>query len=259
MAESSSQSVGPGGFVRTLPSPAPSTTSTTRSTANLPHPRGRPLIPGSAKEDTVRNYVEGQLLYINRRYIKKFAVQNPDDKVTGYKSMGELCKDAEGLVNILWLSATPSLQIPYLLNIAGEFTEWLTHFPPSPTATFSLLRKLDHCFASLLLGRDIETREPLPGFEDGPHSGMSGTDKVRCRSLVEQTRILVVDVMSKEPPQVEEVDEEADYDTPMETESESEGAASRGGAYGEDDDDDGLDMDVAKVYENTLVQLGEPL
>jgi hypothetical protein len=105
MAESS-QSVGPGGFVRTLPSPAPSATSTTRSTASLPHPRGRPLIPGSAKEDKVRSYVEGQLLYINRRYIKKFAVQNPDDKVTGYKSMGELCKDVEGLVNILWLSAT---------------------------------------------------------------------------------------------------------------------------------------------------------
>lgn len=150
------------------------------------------------------------------------------------------------------------MQIPYLLNIAGELTEWLTHFPPSPNATFSLLRKLDHCFASLLLGRDIETKEPLPGFEDGLHGGMSGTDKVRCKSLVEQTRILIVDVMSKEP-QEEDDDEEADYDTPMETESESEGAGSRSSAYGEDDDEDGLDMDVAKVYENTLVQLGEAL
>jgi hypothetical protein len=54
----------------------------------------------------VRTYVEGQLLYISRRYIKKFAVENPDDKVVGYHSMGELCKDVEALVNILWLSAT---------------------------------------------------------------------------------------------------------------------------------------------------------
>jgi hypothetical protein len=105
MAESS-QSVGPGGFIRTLPSPAPSSTSTTRSTTSLPHQRGRPLIPGSAKEDKVRSYVDGQLLYISRRYIKKFSVENPDDKVLGYHSMGELCKDVEGLVNILWLSAT---------------------------------------------------------------------------------------------------------------------------------------------------------
>lgn len=152
------------------------------------------------------------------------------------------------------------MQIPYLLNIAGEFTEWLTHFPPSPPATFSLLRKLDHCFASLLLGRDIATKEPLPGFDDESHGGMSGTDKVRCRSLVEQTRILVVEVMSKEPQGDDDDDDEvADYDTPMETASESEGAASRTGSYGEDDDEDGLDMDVAKVYENTLVQLGEAL
>jgi hypothetical protein len=68
-----------------------------------------------------------------------------------------------------------------------------------------------------------------------------------------------VDVMSNAP-QVEELeDEEPDYDSPMQTDSESEGAASRGGAYGEDDDDDALHMDVARVYENTLIQLGEAL
>lgn len=280
MAESS-QSVGPGGFIRTLPSPAPSATSTTRSATSLPHPRGRPLIPGSAKEDKVRSYVEAQLLYISRRYIKKFSIENPDDEVSGYRSIGELCKDVEALVDILWLSATrgfyslssslavawkltdliASLQIPYLLNMAGEFTEWLTHFPPSPAATFSLLRKLDHCFASLLLGRDIVSKEPLPGFEDATSGAMSGTDKVRCKSIVEQTRLLVVDVMGNQP-RVEELgDEETDYDTSVQTESESEAAASsRSGAFGEDDDDDDpLLMDVARVYENTLVQLGEAL
>jgi hypothetical protein len=155
-----------------------------------------------------------------------------------------------------------SLQIPYLLNIAGNLTEWLTHFYPSPKATFSLLDKLDHCFASLLLGRDIETRESLPGFDDGSGFGMSATDKVRCKSIVEQTRLLVLDVMSNEP-QVEELDEdeETDYDMSMGTESESEGPAlSTKGGYGvEDDDDDDLHMKVARVYENTVIQLGEAL
>ena len=101
-----SQSVGAGGFVRTLPSPPLSSTSTTRSTTTLPHPRCRPLVPGSAKEEKVRNYVEEQLHYINRRYFKKSVVEDTGDTVVGYHSMGELCKDVEELVNILWLSAT---------------------------------------------------------------------------------------------------------------------------------------------------------
>ena len=109
--------------------------------------------------------------------------------------------------------------------------------PPSPKPTFSLLGKLDHCFASLLLGRDINTNEPLPGFEAGPNFGMTATDKVRCKSIVEQTRLLIVDVMRK--PHVEEV---------------------RNGETDNDDDaDDDLLMDVATVYEDTLTQLGDSL
>jgi hypothetical protein len=159
------------------------------------------------------------------------------------------------------MSRTASLQIPYLLNIAGEFTEWLTHFRPSPTATFSLLRKLDHCFASLLSGHDIETNEPLPGFENGSLAGMSGTDKVRCKSLVERTRMLVVEVMSKASQEDEDAEdgEEAAQDTPVETDSEAESGASRNGLYDDDEEDDGLHMNVARVYENTLVQLGQEL
>jgi len=145
-----------------------------------------------------------------------------------------------------------SLQIPYLLNIAGSLTEWVTHFPPSPKPTFSLLGKLDHCFASLLLGRDIATKEPLPGFEAGSNLGMSVTDKIRCKSIVEQTRLLIVEVMSR--PQVEELgDEEMDDDRPVAIESDSEGLGDA------DDDDEDLYMGVATVYENTLVQLGESL
>jgi len=102
---------GSGGFiVPSLPSPAPSSTTTatttTHSSCGLPHPRGHALRPGSGKEDQVRNFVEQRLFHINRRYVKKFALVAPDDEVVGYKSMAELCKDLDGLLNIVWLSGT---------------------------------------------------------------------------------------------------------------------------------------------------------
>jgi hypothetical protein len=141
---------------------------------------------------------------------------------------------------------TASLQIPYLLNIAGSVNTYLPAFPPSPKSTFALLRKLDHAFSSLLRGEDSDTGELLPGFERGMRAGMSKTDMVRCKGLVETTRVLIVDFMNKEPESVEDTDEH-DVETDLE----------------EDDDMDieerKVEMDVARVYEQTIVQLGERL
>ncbi|KAJ4294690.1 hypothetical protein N0V88_004920 [Collariella sp. IMI 366227] len=255
-----------GGFVlHSLPSPAPSSTSTVRSITGLPHPRAHALRPGSAKEDQVRHFVSARLLHISRRFVKKAGIAAPDgddppvnDDVQGYKSMGELCKDLEGLINIVWLSGTPSLQIPYLLNIASEFNTWVTGFPPSPAATFAILEKLDHCFASLLTGEDIDSHELLPGFENGFRAGMSRTDMVRCKSIVEQARVLIVDVMSKEPEEEEEDGAEDEPQTMDEDESGPEGPGRSGRAMW-DEDEERLFMDVARVYENSLVKLGETL
>lgn len=216
------------------------------------------------KEDKVRHFISDRLFQINRRFVKKLgtslAFDNAD--VVGYQSMSELCKDLESLINIIWLSGTPSLQIPYLLNIAGDFNEWVQAFPASPTATFSVLTKLDHCFASLLVGHDIDTNEPLPGFENGPRGGMSRTDMVRCKSTVQQTRILIVNVMSKPDREEEEDDEEAQEGG--ETDTEQSGVDDANGVGGRitgawDEDEERFYMDVARVYENTLVKLGETL
>ncbi|KAK3682844.1 hypothetical protein B0T22DRAFT_295426 [Podospora appendiculata] len=267
---------GAGGFVRpVLPSPAPSNisnnnnnnnnnntnhnNSTSRSSSGLPHPRSHALRPGSAKEDKVRNFVEDRLMHMSRRYVKKYALKQPGDTFAGYASMTELCKDLEGLLDILWLSGTPSLQIPYLLNIANDFNTWFTSFPPAPVATFAALRKLDHCFSSLLSGQDIETKETLPGFENGLRHGMSRTDMVRCKSIVEMTRVLIVDVMTKEREPEDVAEEEDGPWTADDTDIEMANDAEDGEDDGEDDDDDDdedMQMDVARVYENTLVQLG---
>ncbi|KAJ4417253.1 hypothetical protein N0V82_006286 [Gnomoniopsis sp. IMI 355080] len=259
-----------GGFVhqKSLPSPAPSST-TGRSTSGLPHPRSHPLRAGSAKEEKIRIYVENQLMYITRREVKKFQERKPGDDVVGYKNVGELCKDIEALIEILWLSGTPSLQIPYLLNIANEFTEWVTRFPPQPTPMFLVLRKLDFCFASLLSGEDIDTKESLPGFENGIRGVMTKTHMVRCKGIVEQTRTVVVGVMSKQtaPEQKAERDDDEDDEddedlvTEMETDTEADSAAEGRGFVDPnwEDEDDEVYMDVARVYERTLVKLGEVL
>ncbi|KAK8062401.1 hypothetical protein PG997_014498 [Apiospora hydei] len=185
-----------GGFVPpTLPSPAPSTASS-RAAAGLPHPRSKPLVPGSRKEEYARKYAESRLLHISRRYVKKHGIPDPADTVTGYDGFEEVCHDLEEVIFVLWFSGTPSIQVPYLLNIALAFTDYIEAFEPAPTATFQLLKKLDHCFASLLAGKDIRSGETLPGFEQNTRKGMTKTDMVRCKSLAEQTRLLIAVVMS---------------------------------------------------------------
>ncbi|KAI1408319.1 hypothetical protein F5Y13DRAFT_172659 [Hypoxylon sp. FL1857] len=203
---------GGGGFlpdgVTSLPSPAPSTASN-RAAVRLPQPRSKPLVRGSRKEDYARNYVADRLMHISRRYVKKHGIPDPADEVTGYESMDEVCKDLEEVVDVLWFSGTPSLQIPYLLNVALAFNTYLPSFPPSPRPTFALLKKLDHCFASLLIGRDIKSGDPLPGFQ-GNARGFTRTDMVRCKSLADETRMLVAMVMSDEPDVENFVDDEDD-------------------------------------------------
>lgn len=138
-------------------------------------------------------------------------------------------------------------------------------FPAAPKATFQLLGKLDHCFASLLCGQDVETQETLPGFENGLRGGMTTTDMVRCRSLVEQTRVLMVEILSNDRGDYEdeddsndEEDSEDDDDDELGLESTAQGSESLGGATW-DIDEDRLHLDAARIYENTIVQLGNRL
>lgn len=136
---------------------------------------------------------------------------------------------------------------------------------------FLALRKLDFCFASLLSGEDIDTKETLPGFENGIRGVMTRTHMVRCKGIVEQTRTVIVGVMSKqtEPEQQAGRDSDDDNDdddddlvTEMETDTEAEITDSAAEDQGFvdpnwEDEDDEVYMDVARVYERTLVKLGE--
>jgi hypothetical protein len=57
----------------------------------------------------VRRYVEAKIMHVRRRYVKKFGLAEPGDEIVGYKSMAELCRDVEAIVDTLWLSGTRRL------------------------------------------------------------------------------------------------------------------------------------------------------
>jgi hypothetical protein len=125
--------------------------------------------------------------------------------------------------------------------------QYISELAPSPRATFRMLGKLDLAFASLLQGRQIETNEPLPGFERG--NAISSTEKVRMKSIVDRTRVCVVDVIGNF-----EVDDEDDGVEQIETGDEMD----FDDEVGEDVDDVGdHEMGIAKIYEKTISQLGD--
>lgn len=133
----------------------------------------------------------------------------------------------------------------------------ITAFPAAPRPLFRLVGKLDNAFASLLLGRDIDTGDPLPGFNT--NRGVSGTEKVRIKSLVERTRICVVDVMSKgDFEEDEEMLEQKDTATSdMEGDLILDEPADLD--VDEDFEDEDWDMQIARVYDKTLVELGQTM
>lgn len=128
-------------------------------------------------------------------------------------------------------------------------------FSFSPVHTFKLLQKLDLAFSSLLRGVDILTGVMLAGFETG-RARPSTTEKVRMRGLVERTRVAVVEVAGKGGSTVESASEtksQADTeDESMADDSETLEALLDGG-HGR------WEMEVARVYERTIVELGVSL
>ena len=172
--------------------------------------------------------------------------------------MKEACKEISELVSVVWVSGTPSLQVPYLINIALLLSSVITGMPPTPRSLFRLLERLDHAFASLLQGRDVDTGEVLPGFQG--LRGVSGTEKVRVRSLVERTRVSVVEAVKKgefeyEEPEPEETGSDGDR---MDTDTDGE-LVLEGNDDDFGDDEDSWDMQLARVYDRTIVELGDSL
>lgn len=112
---------------------------------------------------------------------------------------------------------------------------------------FRLLAKLDLAFASLILGRDLDSGAPLPMSSSG--RGVSTTEKVRIKGIIQSTRIAVVALMAtdqRQEPEAETLVESSEnLDDDMNLDE-----APMVGQY---------DMDIAKVYDQTLIELGHTL
>ncbi|KAL1622490.1 hypothetical protein SLS54_005056 [Diplodia seriata] len=239
----------------------PPTSSVTSSASRLPHPRSKPLKTGGPKESAFIRYADERVRQMRRRYAKREGGGGGggDNDVKGYGGLKEACRDVDALVDVVWVSGTPSLQIAYLLTLADLVNEYMKGFQPvAPAPLFRSLDKLDLAFASLLQGRDVETGDVLPGFEGG--RGVNATEKVRINSMVHYARSGVVEVMLKYDPEMDDADEE-DEETAEESGVDVD-LGEAAGDYGVDDDGDvegTWDMKTAKVYDRTLVELGDDL
>ncbi|KAH8692409.1 hypothetical protein BGW36DRAFT_387551 [Talaromyces proteolyticus] len=259
-----------GGFIPNLTSPAYSiaTTASTITPSHLPRQRTHPLRPGSNKESSLINHVDAQIRNINRRHAKKFssdidehtdASDGPGAEgggEKGYDSFREVVRDIERVIDVVWVSGTPSLQIPYLISVAGLVSTYLPDFPFTPKPTFRLLRKLDSVFVSLLTGEDAESGAPLSGFE-GRRSVVSMTEKVRIKSIAEACRIAVIEARERE-----EDDDEDEEDEEEDDEMDIDREFDENRNFGVDE---GLtvpgqwEMDIARIYERTIQFLGDEL
>ncbi|KAL8735342.1 MAG: hypothetical protein Q9166_000887 [cf. Caloplaca sp. 2 TL-2023] len=228
---SSSRDQEPGGFLRpTLPSPPASSVNSPRAARLiLPSPRSRPLKSGSSKETDFINHVEKKLLAISRRYENRFSAtlseeENPDIGGRGYKDIGEEMRDLDPVVDVVWISGTHT------------------------------------AFTSLLKGVSVDTAEPLPG-SDTSKSRLSTTEKVRMRGIVERTRVAIVEAAGKDGSL-------ADVSNVSQSRLTDTEDGSNVNMTEDDDDMDVLEdessprrweMDIAKVYERTIVELGVAL
>jgi hypothetical protein len=97
-----------------LPSPPGSAVSDSTSLDSvvgydhqLPQPRRHPLRPGSQKEISLINYLDNQMLSIQRRYGKKFsASDDSNDDAPGYNTIKEVVEDINPLIDVAWVTGT---------------------------------------------------------------------------------------------------------------------------------------------------------
>lgn len=145
-----------------------------------------------------------------------------------------------------------------MLQMANSFNDYLASFPPDLKVTLRLLDTFDRCFYTLITGTSADPSTPLPpAFSI---SQMNMTEKVRLKSMIERTRLHVVkllesgggapDPLTENAKFFGERNEQTDIDTENETEDDGRGSYA---------DDEELEIEVSKVYERCMVQLGEGL
>lgn len=124
-------------------------------------------------------------------------------------------------------------------------------FPPTPKAMFRVINKLDYAFTSLILEHDLDSGTTLPGL--GLGRSVNPTEKVRIKSLAEATRVVVVRAMNSSEFEEEDSDTQDREDQKSDTNADHDMLSEVEDLGGEND------MEIARVYNRTLVELGDSI
>ncbi|KAJ5121147.1 uncharacterized protein N7515_009108 [Penicillium bovifimosum] len=209
-------------------------------TLSLPPQRAQPIPSGSMEETQLRGQISAGIERVTYRKMKSDMGMDAPGTPTSerrYESFKELAADVEGLVDMLWASATPAIQTEALITLAGLTQTSLPAFPFEAQPTLSILHKLDSVFAALCTGTHPVDGLVLPGAQPG-QSLATETQKVRIRSLAERTRYEVFSCLGR-----------------------SSGKVADGDGWDEEDSGDEVDepwmLEATRVYEKCLMLLAE--
>jgi hypothetical protein len=238
--------------------PSIQTAPSVHTAAPLPQPRKHPLPSGGQKETSLIFYLDRALDNVGKRATNRHVQELLPGEVAGYKSFADVVKDLDPLVDVVWVSSTPTLQLPYLISITVAAINCVPMFPPLPRTTLNFFSKLDTAFAALLNGTDPDTSEPLPGFKK--RRGISTTDKVRVKGVVERARSTVTKhLVGDEGEDAPEVNRKADNVDNEDGFVKFEGFENSDDSDVEEEASRRDERDVAHVFEQTVMELGELL
>ncbi|EFR02890.1 hypothetical protein MGYG_05891 [Nannizzia gypsea CBS 118893] len=227
---------------------------------DLPQQRQHAVRPGSSKEANLLAWVEAAVLRINRRHAKKFSgmqtrsepgnerkekeeekgEEREEEDVPGYESFSEVAADIERVLDVLWVSNTPTIQVPYMITLAGLVDSYLRDYAWQARSTFALLDRLDAMLAALLAADEEGERVEGGGGGGGGRKRVSMTERVRIKSLVEGTRVTVFDVRDEAAEADDDDEEDDEVDAAVEAEEAEVGR---------------WEMAAARVYEKSLSRL----
>ncbi|KAL0635876.1 hypothetical protein Q9L58_005119 [Maublancomyces gigas] len=194
----------------------------------LPPPRSSgPLKPGSRPESNLITYLDDQLLQVSRRYAKKY-------HEGGYATVEAVAEDLERLM-------------------ANSFNDYLASFPPQLKSTLSLLDTFDRCFYTLITGSSVDPSTSLSS--EFSVSRMNMTEKVRLKSIIKRTRLHIVKLAEKSmstPDLPTDTDGKDDDEMDIETGDETD-------VDGDNQEHEEWEIEVMKVYDRSLIQIGEGL
>lgn len=98
-----------------IPSPPATSVAASSSASPLPHPRRRPLQPGGPKESELIRYLDRGLNDVQKRADNR--LQKSDGSVPGalgYRHFGQVEKDVEALVDVIWVSGSRTYHLATL-------------------------------------------------------------------------------------------------------------------------------------------------